>query len=343
LGNDPDQTIQPRRQGRPKTKPETIKPRKRVNNVRRKELLSQAKQYNIKGYTKWNKQQLLSVLSKVKKLFFKKHDLQQLNKNQLKNVAKENNIKVTLKKRKDEIIDAILKTQDSVFREIAVSELSFHDDVIEPTKEKCKPTHTITETKSLFIKKFNATEVDFTIKINKIMEIENAINAIIAHAKKEGNYKKGNKITIAVSNPNFHHAISVVVQSYVKANEFMKHIAKILSSNEDLDITQCRFNVKTFSIPRGSKPNKIINLVNDIRTKRCITQIKNNDNLCCPRAIITALTYHTNDIFGTKRNITNIRKGLKVQTELAGELCERLGGYNEEGFTLEDIKKLRKY
>jgi hypothetical protein len=57
----------------------------------------------------------------------------------LRNAAKENNIKVTLKKRKNEIIEAILKTQDSVFREIAASELSFHNDLIEPTKEERKP------------------------------------------------------------------------------------------------------------------------------------------------------------------------------------------------------------
>ena len=79
----------------------------------------------------------------------------------MKNVAKENNIKVNLRKKKDEIIEAILKTQDSVFREIAASELSFHNDLIEPTKEKRKPAYTITKTKTRFIKKFNATEVDF--------------------------------------------------------------------------------------------------------------------------------------------------------------------------------------
>jgi hypothetical protein len=129
------------------------------------------------------------------------------------------------------------------------------------------------------------------------------------------------------------------VQSDVKAIEFMKHIAKILSSNEHLNITQCRFNVKIFSIPRCSRPpQKIITLANDIRTKRCVTQIKNKDNFCCPRAIITALTYHTDDIFGAKRNIAKIREGRKVQTELTMELCKRLGDYNEEGFTLEDIK-----
>jgi len=99
------------------------------------------------------------------------------------------------------------------------------------------------------------------------METENAINAIIAHAKKYGNYQKGDKLTIVVKNPNFHHDISTVVQSDVKATEFMKHIAKILSSNEHLNNTQCRFNVKIFSIPRGSKATKIMNLANDAKTK----------------------------------------------------------------------------
>jgi len=58
-----------------------------------------------KGYARWTKQQLLSVLSKVRELFFKKHDLQQLNKNQLGAIVKENNIKVNLRKKKDEIIE----------------------------------------------------------------------------------------------------------------------------------------------------------------------------------------------------------------------------------------------
>jgi hypothetical protein len=107
LKNDPDQTLLPRRQGRPKTKPDpdaAIQPRKRrgpktkPQTITRKKLLSQAKDYNLKLYNKLNKQQLLSVLSKIKKLFFEKHDLQQLNLAQLRNVAKENNIKVNLRK-----------------------------------------------------------------------------------------------------------------------------------------------------------------------------------------------------------------------------------------------------
>jgi hypothetical protein len=196
LKNDPDQTIPLKKRGKPKTKPDPTIPKvdrrrretkpdpkpsipkvdRRRRDVTRKSLLSQAKDYNLTGCTRLSKEQLLSVLSKAKKLLFKKDDLHQLTKTQLANVAKENNIKVNLRKKKDEIIGTILKTQDSVFREIAAFELSFHDDLIEPIKEERKPAYTIRETLTRHIRKFNATETDFAIKVNKVMETENAIN-----------------------------------------------------------------------------------------------------------------------------------------------------------------------
>jgi hypothetical protein len=109
-----------------KAQDQTIKPGR--PGVTCKELFSQAKEYNFQGFTKWNKQQLLSVLSKAKKLLFKKDDLQKLQIKQLRNVAKEHNIKFTLKMRKVEIIESILKTQDSAFRNIVTLELNFHGD-----------------------------------------------------------------------------------------------------------------------------------------------------------------------------------------------------------------------
>ena len=149
-------------------------------------MVSQAKEYNLKGYTKWNKQQLISFLSKAKKLLFKKDGLLKLTKEELKNVAKEYNIKAVLAKKKAEIIDAILKTQVSVFHDFLARELSFHNDIIEPTKGKRKPpesafryiaakefkfhndviepsrgkrepAYSVTETRSRFIQKYNTT------------------------------------------------------------------------------------------------------------------------------------------------------------------------------------------
>jgi hypothetical protein len=65
--NDPNQTIPPRKRGRPKTKPD-----RRKRDVTRKDLVSQVRRYNIKGCTRMSKEQLLPILSKVKKLFYKK-------------------------------------------------------------------------------------------------------------------------------------------------------------------------------------------------------------------------------------------------------------------------------
>jgi len=157
-------------------------------------------------------------------------------------------------------------------------------------------------------------------------------------AKEKGNYEEGDKIYVVVSNPYyFYHDIS---REVANTELLISHIENILSSNEHIlvNIDQCTFYVTISKIPRGSKPTKIINLADDLRTKRCITQIKNNDNLCCPRAIVTALTYHTDNIFGSKRSVKHIREGRRIQTKLAEELCQRLGEYNKEGFTLQDIK-----
>lgn len=90
-----------------------------------------------------------------------------------------------------------------------------------------------------------------------------------------------------------------------------------------MDITQTMFSFKIISIPRDSRGSKIMNLRDDIRTKRCITLINNTDNLCCPRAIVTALTYHTNNILDRPIDDCEnklIRQGRQLQRELAREL-----------------------
>lgn len=44
----------------------------------------------------------------------------------------------------------------------------------------------MTETKSCFIKKFGTTEVEYTPKFSKIVEVEDAINIMIKLKKKKG-------------------------------------------------------------------------------------------------------------------------------------------------------------
>jgi hypothetical protein len=197
---------------------------------------------------------------------FKKDDLLKLTKEEQKNVAKENNIKVVLtRKKKAEIIEAILSFQDTAFRNVVAEEFKFHDDVIEPSRGVREPPYSVTETRSRLIKKYDTTEVDYTIKINRIIEVENAISAMIDHARKNGDYKKGDQMRIVVSNPYFNRDMS----KYVEDKDTLKeYIENILSSNEEIDITQCTFHIQISNVPRGQgRVTKIINLANDANQK----------------------------------------------------------------------------
>ena len=44
-------------------------------------------------------------------------------------------------------------------------------------------------------------------------------------------------------------------------------------------------------MPQGGHNTKILNLAQAKQTKTSIVQIKNKDYLCCPRAVVVALTY----------------------------------------------------
>ena len=141
----------------------------------------------------------------------------------------------------------------------------------------------ITEVKSRTIKKYATTNIDYNIKLNKNMDIEEAINTMFDMAKKKGNYEEGDKIYVVVSNPYFNHDISREVEN---ARLLINHIENIISLNEHININQCTFYVTISKIPRGSKPTKIINLAENIKTKRCITQIKTMI-ICAARELLS--------------------------------------------------------
>ncbi len=109
-----------------------------------------------------------------------------------------------------------------------------------------------------------------------------------------------------------------------------------------LDIFECNFTVSVVNMPRCAGRSQILNLVKDLQTKQCIVEIKNADSLCTPRAIVTGLTYFNEPVFGKHLDRNEIKQvciGRDIQKKLSLELCRLLGDYNEEGFTLENMKK----
>ena len=88
---------------------------------------------------------------------------------------------------------------------------------------------------------------------------------MIDHAKKQGNYKKGDKMRIIVSNPHFNRDMSKYAED---KDTLIEYNENIIPSNEKIDITQCTFHIQISNVPRGQgRVTKIINLADDIRTK----------------------------------------------------------------------------
>lgn len=99
---------------------------------------------------------------------------------------------------------------------------------------------------------------------------------------------------------------------------FMAEIERVLQSNEDLVIDESlTLEVTLVDMPEGGarKRCKFVNTDKFLFDKRSIIQIKNNDDLCCARAIITAkakIDHH--------EKWNSIRFGCDIQRQLAMQL-----------------------
>jgi len=180
----------------------------------------------------------------------------------------------------------------------------------------------------------------------KVDVITYSLNEMVRYVKKETNFETGDKINIIILNPIFFNNISTGVNCDDPVKKLKEKVAQILTSDESIDILDCTFYIQVVNMPHGAGRHRIINLEKDKRTKRCIVQIRNtNDNLCCPRAIVVGLSYVSNTVLGQTLNaaeVRSLRKGKRVQHELTSKLCNMLGEYNREGFTLEDIRNVEK-
>ena len=75
-------------------------------------------------------------------------------------------------------------------------------------------------------------------------------------------------------------------------------------------------------MPTGGigKRCKFVDLEQFLKEKQCIIQIRNRDELCCARALVTAKAR-----LEKSNSWDNIRRGLKIQTYLAQELHKKAG------------------
>ncbi|GBN04848.1 hypothetical protein AVEN_1929-1 [Araneus ventricosus] len=99
---------------------------------------------------------------------------------------------------------------------------------------------------------------------------------------------------------------------------------------KDLDIKDCTFDFHVIELPYGGSLNKPPLDEKEIANKRSICQIKNNDNICLARSIVTALCIQNPELLCeklgykklNKNDIPYIKKGRLLQKTLAVKLHE---------------------
>nr|XP_015837071.1 PREDICTED: uncharacterized protein LOC107398217 [Tribolium castaneum] len=270
---------------------------------------------------------------------------------ELRKIAKEKNIKGYSKMKKAELLQKIndqpFAFEDSYFTEFSKkSKIKIIETNAEYTKRwrKHKVYYKVILLKA---EDEESSEPDLSgLIMKKITVIREGLNEMIKIVKEKTNFKEGDLLNIVVNHNDLRSPISTGLSRTSDIDNLLNKIQSILTSNQDLDIYGCTFHAEVVNMPRGAtNAKRLINIAEDSRTKRSIIQIKNKDNLCCPRAVIVGLTYQTNIILGKEFNdndITYIRKGRNLQTTLAQELCNQLGEYNRNYFTLDDIANIER-
>ena len=109
----------------------------------------------------------------------------------------------------------------------------------------------------------------------------------------------------------------------LSAEAILSEIERVLQSYEQfilddtLEVEIVHVEMPTDGIGKGCK---FVDLERFLKEKQCIIQIRNRDDLCCARALVTAKAR-----LEKSNSWDNIRRGLKIQTYLAQMLHKKAG------------------
>lgn len=116
------------------------------------------------------------------------------------------------------------------------------------------------------------------------------------------------------------------------AQRIMTNLMHILQSNENFELDDT-FDLPILHVemppaasgPRSTKATEKF-VRHNIVTKKNIIEIKNHDNLCCARAIVTAKAWaERNSNMEARHNYENIRRGYPIQQRNAEALHQEAG------------------
>ena len=182
------------------------------------------------------------------------------------------------------------------------------------------------------IEKFNTTASYYNISV-KDMEVRGLAEilkvlkqlfaSIIDHIA--GDIPSNDLIRITMDNPELDYPITLpfMSRSTLTVDRLLSEIERVLQSYEQFVLDET-FGIELVHVHMtkgsGQKRKPYVDIVKLLSDKRSIIQIKNSDELCCARALVTALARVQNH-----PRWESIRKGRKIQETLAKELHEKAG------------------
>ena len=200
--------------------------------------------------------------------------------------------------------------------------------------------YVIQNTGETFNKKFKTSFDKFSVEPNESTDIsvdkilmEMAENVIEKRA-----LENGDKIRWILSHPSWNKPISSkLITIKGKLDSEITNKLSGFVEYKQVPLSEVEFVIQSIKIPRGA--GRLVVTNSNMKRKKSVITIKNDDSICLARAIVTAVA----NINKSKWTQTQLKDGFnrsrKLQKDMAEKLHEEAGvEINEFGSTLEDVK-----
>ena len=229
-------------------------------------------------------------------------------------------------------------------RKLTKVQFNFDDDIFQ-TENTSIGKFKIISIQSRENKKFKSSTNEFKVKILKKLDdnkdIYHIFQEIVKTVKKRRNLSNNDMLRIVIQNEELPEAIST---KFNKVENFklgdLDTIINILEYRA-IPIENCKIVVQSVKIPAGK--GRLYLTKDTISRKNCIITIKNNDNICLSRSIVTALANLQPEKW-TKAQLKNgFNASRKLQKVEAMKLHKEANvEINEYGNDLADVETFAK-
>ena len=258
--------------------------------------------------------------------------------------------KLNILNKKTKEIDATTKSIDDRYKKVIAQNIpsvpfKFDDDIFQ-TENTSLGKFKIISVQNRENKKFKSYTNEFKVKILKKLDddkdIYHIFQEIVKTVKKRRNLSNNDMLRIVIQNEELPKAIST---KFNKVENFklgdLETIINILEYRA-IPIENCKIVVQSVKIPTGK--GRLYLTKDTISRKNCIITIKNNDNICLSRSIVTALANLQPEKW-TKAQLKNgFNASRKLQKDEAMKLHKEANvEINEYGNDLADVETFAKH